>query len=169
MRTRISTAMVVMVALGLLIGCAALGLDMPGSGKAKSAVTEAATEASVVVLDSKVEKLEPYKSVMGDTGYAVKITGTAKYSPAAVGAEPFAVACKGTYLVFDIFDADGKKLPEILEVRWDACGEYGNPENVVADEPFPFECKCILGADAEGRAKAIYESIADHKFSMWRQ
>lgn len=122
--------MAALVAIALLVGCASV--PTPGVPSAKKTVKKAATEATVEVLECKMEKTDIGNPDALDN---LKVTGKAVYHPAKVGAKSFK-----DYLVdvrVEFYDDKGMKLP----FRIDAldCGEYGKAENVKPNEPFPFK------------------------------
>lgn len=161
MKGRIATMMVALVTIALLVGCA--GVPKPGI---KGVAEKAVTEATVEVLEVNVEKVTWESSLMGKM-YGVKVTGKAVYHPAKVGAKPFVEAAQGKEFVFALYDAKGLKLP--VEVTFDkgVCGEYGKPENVVANEPFPFEKREGIGDEEEPDRIAIWERVSSIKFVKW--
>lgn len=126
MKGRITVSMVALVAIALLVGCA--GVPKP---RVTGVVEKAVTEATVEVLECKMEKTSMEKDALDN----LQVTGKAIYHPAKVGAKPFK-----DYLLdvrVEFYDAQGRKLP----FRIDAldCGEYGKADNVVPNEAFPFK------------------------------
>lgn len=118
------------MAIGLLLGCAKLPIPaVPGTGDAKSVVKKAATVGTVEVLDVAMEK-----SMDGDQGI-IKVTGSAIYHPAKVGAKAF--KDYGWAVKVSFYDDQGKELP--FSIGWLEYGDYWKSENVIAEEPFPFK------------------------------
>ncbi|MGC9365389.1 MAG: hypothetical protein ACP5FZ_12595, partial [Fidelibacterota bacterium] len=99
--------------------------------------------------------------------YGVKVTGKAVYHPAKVGAKPFVEAARGKEFVFALYDAQGLKLPVEVTFGKGACGEYGKPENVVANQPFPFEKRVGIACEDEPQNIAIWEKVSSIKFVKW--
>jgi hypothetical protein len=150
MKGKIATMMVALVAIAFLCGCA--GVPKPG---VKGVAKKAATEARVEVLESEMEKIA---KGLGEGYSTIKITGKAVYRPAKVGAKPFKDL---TYLVsFDLLDAAGRKVTKLEGIP--ACGEYGQKENVVPNEPFPFVLEeSMIKTDQ-------WAVITSHKFVAWQ-
>lgn len=149
MKGKIAVTMVALVAIAMLVGCAVLSKKVPAP------VKKVATEATVEVLESKMEKIP---EGLGEEYGTIKITGKAKYIPPKVGAKAFKDL---PYLVdFDLLDAAGRKV-RLLEGIPD-CGEYGKAENVVPNEPFPFVLEDGL------IPKDQWGIITDHKFVRWQ-
>ncbi|MCK4353072.1 hypothetical protein KAW65_06680 [candidate division WOR-3 bacterium] len=114
----------------MLSGCAGIPkVEVPG---AKKVVKKAVAEATVEVLEVKMEKIAEGASEEYGT---IKITGKAVYHPAKVGGKAFKDMASDPR--FNLLDAAGRKV-QTFNVPLD-CGEYGKAENVVAGEPFPFE------------------------------
>jgi len=130
MKIRIATMMAALVAIAVLVGCASVPkVGVPGAkGEAKKALTEATVE----VLECKMEKTEVDNP---DALSNLKVTGKAIYHPAKVGAKAFKDYTLDSKVEF--YDAQGRKLP--FHIGMGDCGEYGKAENVVPNEPFPFK------------------------------
>jgi len=126
MKIKVTLMVVAIVAIALLVGCA--GLPKP---EVKGVVKKAVTEATVEVLEVKMQKTSMEKDALDN----LQVTGKAIYHPAKVGAKPFK-----DYLLdvrVEFYDAQGRKLPFRIEAL--DCGEYGKADNVVPNEPFPFK------------------------------
>lgn len=107
----------------------------------------------VKVIESSMEKIE---DGLGDN-YTIAIKGKAKYIPGPDKDQSF----KDLLSVVEVhlLDASGKKV-----MKFDAiftCGDYGNPENVIAHEPFPFK------AEDPMVKRELWEKIESHKFIKW--
>ncbi len=161
MISKVVTILVALATIVFFVGCSALHVPgVPGMPGAKSVAKKAVTEGNVEVLDVNVEK------VTGPTSYGVKITGNAVYHPAKVSAKSFKKA-GNQYFHFDLYDAKGLKLPVSVSFSKHACGEFRQPENIVADKPFPFEHKENIAWSDEPDKIAIWEKVSTAKFVKW--
>ena len=147
MKARTTTVLLALVAVALFVGCA--GVPKIGVPGAKVSAKKALTKPRVEVLEVKMEKTSMEKDALDN----LVITGKAVYRPAKVGAKAFK-----DYLWdirFGIYDAAGNKL---FHVSGADCGEYGKPENVKANEPFPFKTEtgsAYVGWDKFIKAKTV--------------
>ncbi|MCK4663306.1 MAG: hypothetical protein KAT68_10600 [Bacteroidales bacterium] len=107
----------------------------------------------VEVLESNMEKTEGASDEYG----GIKITGTAKYTPAKIGKKPFKDL---SYTVrFDLFDDVEKKVMYVDGIP--DCGENGQAENVKYNEPFPFVFEyTMIPLDK-------YKEITSQKLNLW--
>ena len=107
----------------------------------------------VEVLESNMEKIEGASDEYG----GIKITGTAKYTPAKIGKKPFKDL---SYTVrFDLFDDVEKKVMNVDGIP--DCGENGQEENVKYKEPFPFVFEDTMIPLNK------FAKITSHKFNLW--
>jgi hypothetical protein len=132
MKSRITTMMATLFTIALLVGCA--GAPKVGVPSAKGAAKEAVTEATVEVLEVKMEKTDIGNPDALDN---LKVTGKAIYHPAKVGAQDFKDYIAGHGITIRFYDSKGMKLPFKVDIM--DYGEYGKSENVKPNEPFPFE------------------------------
>lgn len=130
MKGRSATITVALVAIAFLVGCA--GVPKVVVPESKGVAKKAFTEATVEVLECKMEKTEVDNP---DALSNLKVAGKAIYHPAKVGAKAFKDYTLDSKVEF--YDAQGRKLP--FHIGMGDCGEYGKAENVVPNEPFPFK------------------------------
>ena len=126
MEGKITTMMVALVAIALLVGCARVP-----KREVKGVAKKAFTQATVEVLECQMEKT----SMEEDAVDNLRVTGKAIYHPAKVGAKPFKDYRVDVRVEF--YDAQGTRLH--FRIYALDCGEYGNADNVVPNEPFPFK------------------------------
>lgn len=120
---------------------------------AKQMVKRFLKYGKVEVLESKMEKIDGLSDEYG----GVKITGTAKYTPARFGKKKFKDL---NYSVrFDLLSERGLKVRRTDGTA--SCGENGQAENVKYKKEFPFvyEDQMIPIDD--------YNKIAKHKLDVW--
>ncbi|HRD23458.1 MAG TPA: hypothetical protein PLY38_06440 [Candidatus Hydrothermia bacterium] len=162
MKKRITVFMVALVTNALLVSSA--GAFKPNI---EDAAKKAIAEPTVEVLEVKIEKVTWESSIMGKM-YGVNVTGKAVYHPAKVGGKPFVEASEGKEFIFALYDDKGMKLPVDITFDKSACGEYGEPENVIANEPFPFEKRVGIANEDEPDKIAIWEKVSSIKFVEWK-
>ena len=107
----------------------------------------------VEVIESSMEKI---KDGLGDN-YTIVIKGKAKYIPDPDKDQSFKDLL--SVVKVHLLDISGKKVMEFQSIF--TCGDYGNPENVVPYEPFPFE------AEDPMVKRELWEKIESHKFIKW--
>jgi len=147
MKNKIATMMVALVTIVFLVGCA--GVPKPGVPGVKGAAKKAVTEATVEVLEVKMEKTSMEKDAIDN----LVITGKAIYHPAKVGAKAFKDYVWD--IRFEVYDEAGNKIFHLDDAD---CGEYGKEESVKPNEPFPFTLEtgsAYVGYDKFLKAKTI--------------
>ena len=168
MKKRFAIMGVALVLIVFLISCATVKSKIPGTETGKTAAKKTFTEPTVEVLEVKIEKVTWESSFSGKM-YGVKVTGKAVYHSPKVGAKSFVEATKGKEFVFDLYDANGMKLP--VQVTFNAqegkCGPNGMPENVVPGQTFTFERRSGIANEDEPKNIAIWSKIASVKFVKW--
>ncbi|MDA3779130.1 MAG: hypothetical protein PF487_02675 [Bacteroidales bacterium] len=107
----------------------------------------------IEIVESDMEKIEGLSDEYG----GIRITGTAKYTPAKFGKDPFEEITHS--LRFNLYNEAGLKVTSVSD--FPDCGENGQDENVEYKEPFPFvfEDKMI--------PLDKFNKVASHKVDVW--
>ncbi len=133
MKSRIAFVLILVILMISVSSCATVTSKIPGTGDVKGTAKDKFMDGGIEIVDYKMDK-----GIPNEDGWAeIKVTGTAIYHPAKVGAKSFEDFMGNSHgIKFYFYSATGTKLPSVLHVE---CGENGKWENVKANVEFPFK------------------------------